>query len=148
MAAETRASLLTLTAEHDNVAAAFELSYRHLDPARQRFFCMLGLHPGATIEAYAAAALAGTSLDEAAGLLDTLHGEGLLTETSHRRYGMHDLLRRYARDHAASLPGSEQAVERLPVAADVQRHHGPVVQADLGPRRRFGELLQRAQPAG
>jgi tetratricopeptide (TPR) repeat protein len=113
LAAETRASLLTLTAEHESVATAFEVSYRHLDPVRQRIFCLLGLHPGTTFEAYAAAALAGTGLDEAVGLLDALHGEGLLTETGHRRYGMHDLLRRYARDHAVGLPGSEQAVERL-----------------------------------
>jgi tetratricopeptide (TPR) repeat protein/transcriptional regulator with XRE-family HTH domain len=115
LAAETRASLLTLTAEHENVAAAFEISYQHLDPARQRFFCLLGLHPGTTIEPYAAAALAGTSLDEAAGLLDSLHGEGLITETGHRRYGLHDLLRRYARDHAAAAPAGsgQQAVERL-----------------------------------
>jgi tetratricopeptide (TPR) repeat protein/transcriptional regulator with XRE-family HTH domain len=113
LAAETRAGLLTLTAEQESVAAAFELSYRHLDPARQRMFCLLSLHPGATTDGYAAAALAGTSLNDAAGLLDTLHGEGLLAETGHRRYGMHDLLRRYARDHAADLPDSEQAVKRL-----------------------------------
>jgi tetratricopeptide (TPR) repeat protein/transcriptional regulator with XRE-family HTH domain len=113
LAGETRVSLLTLAAEHDSVAAAFEVSYQHLDPARQRFFCLLGLHPGATTDAYAAAALAAASVEEAAGLLDGLHGEGLLTETGHRRYGMHDLLRRYARDRAAGLPGSEQAVERL-----------------------------------
>jgi tetratricopeptide (TPR) repeat protein len=113
LAAETKASLLNLTAEHESVAAAFEVSYRHLDPARQRFFCLLGLHPGTTIEPYAAAALAGTNLNEAAGLLDTLHGEGLLTETGHRRYRMHDLLRRYARDHAAAAGSSQRAVERL-----------------------------------
>jgi tetratricopeptide (TPR) repeat protein/transcriptional regulator with XRE-family HTH domain len=113
LAAETRASLLTLAAEHESVAAAFEVSYQHLDPARQRMFSLLGLHPGATTDPYAAAALAATSVREAAGLLDGLHGEGLLTETAHRRYGMHDLLRRYARDHAAGLPGSERAVERL-----------------------------------
>jgi tetratricopeptide (TPR) repeat protein/transcriptional regulator with XRE-family HTH domain len=113
LAAETRASPLTLTAEHDSVAAAFEMSFRHLDPARQRMFCLLGLHPGNSFDGYAAAALAGTSLNEAAALLDGLHGEGLLTETSHRRYGMHDLLRRYARNLAADLPRGEQAVERL-----------------------------------
>jgi len=113
LAAETRASLLTLAAEHESVAAAFEVSYQHLDPARQRMFSLLGLHPGATTDPYAAAALAATSVREATGLLDGLHGEGLLTETAHRRYGMHDLLRRYARDHAAGLPGSERAVERL-----------------------------------
>jgi tetratricopeptide (TPR) repeat protein/transcriptional regulator with XRE-family HTH domain len=115
LAAETSASLLTLTAEHESIAAAFEMSYRHLDPASQRFFCLLGLHPGAAIEAYAAAALAGASLDEAAGLLDSLHGEGLLIEAGRRRYGMHDLLRRYARNHAADAPAvsGQLAVERL-----------------------------------
>ena len=114
LAAETRASLLTLTAEHDSVAAAFEMSFRYLEPASQRFFCLLGLHPGAIIEPYAAAALAGTGLEEAAGLLDFLHGEGLLTEAGHRRYSMHDLLRRYARDHVAAPAGNYQrAVERL-----------------------------------
>jgi tetratricopeptide (TPR) repeat protein/transcriptional regulator with XRE-family HTH domain len=113
LAAETRASLLTLTAERESVAVAFEVSYRHLDSARQRMFCLLGLHPGVAFEPYAAAALAGTGLDEASALLDGLHGEGLLIETGRRRYGLHDLLRRYARDHAADLPGSERAAERL-----------------------------------
>jgi tetratricopeptide (TPR) repeat protein len=115
LAAETRQSLLTLTAEHDSITAAFEVSYRHLDPARQRMFRLLGLHPGTTTDGYAAAALAGTSLQEATALLDGLHGEGLLTETGHRRYGMHDLLRRYARDHAATLGAGDagQAVGRL-----------------------------------
>ena len=61
LAAETRAGLLTLTAENDSIAAAFEVSYRHLDPGQQRFFRLLGLHPGTTIDSYAAAALAGTS---------------------------------------------------------------------------------------
>ena len=36
--------------------------------------------------------------------LDALHGEGLLTETAYRRYGMHDLIRRYAQDRAAAVP--------------------------------------------
>jgi tetratricopeptide (TPR) repeat protein len=113
LAAETRGSLLTLKAEHHSVAAAFEVSYRYLDPALRRFFDLLGLHPGATTDSHAAAALAGISPGEAAGLLDGLHGEGLVTETGHRRYGMHDLLRSYARDHAATAPGGEQALGRL-----------------------------------
>ena len=113
LAAETRGSLLTVKAEHHSIAAAFELSYRHLDPAQQRFFDLLGLHPGGTADSYAAGALAGVSPAEAGGLLDALHGEGLLTETGYRRYGMHDLLRRYARDHAAAGPGTSQALNRL-----------------------------------
>ncbi len=46
--------------------------------------------------------LAGSPGGSAARLLDELHGEGLLTETGHRRYGMHDLIRRYAADRAAA----------------------------------------------
>jgi DNA-binding SARP family transcriptional activator/tetratricopeptide (TPR) repeat protein len=115
LAAETRARILTLAAENDNVAAAFAVSYRHLDPARQELFRRLGLHPGPVIDGYAAAALAGCSLEEAAGQLDALHGEGLLNEAGRRRYGMHDLIRRYARDLAATDPAAtrEQALDRL-----------------------------------
>jgi len=135
LAAETRASLLTLAAEHESIAAAFEMSYRHLDTARQQMFRLLGLHPGATIEAYAAAALAGASLNEAAGLLDSLHGEGLLTEVGHRRYGMHDLLRCYARDHATAAPAdsSQRAVERL---LDYYQHTAGAAEALLARQSR------------
>ena len=115
LAAETRTGLLTLTAEHDSIAAAFELSYRHMAPGQQQFFRRMGLHPGTSTDAYAAAALADVSLQEAAGHLDALHGEGLLTETGHRRYGMHDLIRSYVRDLAATDPASsrQQALDRL-----------------------------------
>jgi hypothetical protein len=113
LAAETRFSLLTIKAENATIAAAFDVSYRHLHPAQQRFFDLLGLNPGTTICSYAAAALTEVSLEEADGLLDALHGEGLLTETGHRRYAMHDLLRRYARDHAAADLGAESALGRL-----------------------------------
>ena len=113
LAADTSGNLLTLTAENNTIAAAFEVSYRHLNPALRQFFDLLGVHPGTTTDSYAAAALTGTSVAEADGMLDALHREGLVTETGHRRYGMHDLLRRYARDHAATDPGAEQALDRL-----------------------------------
>ena len=53
---ETRASMLTLTAEGSSVAAVFDVSYRHLPAGRQEFFRRLGLHPGTAIDPYAAAA--------------------------------------------------------------------------------------------
>jgi DNA-binding SARP family transcriptional activator/tetratricopeptide (TPR) repeat protein len=105
---ETRARLLTATAENRTVAAAFELSYQDLDAARQRFFRLLGLHPGEDIDAYAAAALADLPLAEAGGYLDGLHGDRLLEEPVPRRYRMHDLIRQYAR----SLAAAEDAGER------------------------------------
>ena len=112
---ETRASLLTLAAEKDSVAAAFDVSYRYLPRSRREFFRRLGLHVGTAIDAYAAAALAGIPVQEGAQHLETLFGEGLLTEVGHRRYGMHDLLRRYARDRAANEPSADrdQARRRL-----------------------------------
>jgi len=115
LVAEARAGMLTMTAERDSVAAAFDLSYRHLAPAQQQFFRRLGLRPATSTDAYAAAALVGIPLQEAAGQLEDLHGEGLLTETGHRRYGMHDLIRSYARDLAATDPASsrQQALDRL-----------------------------------
>ena len=146
LAAETRESLLTLTAENDSITAAFEVSYRHLDPARQRFFRLLGLHPGTTTDGYAAAALAGTSVTEAAGLLDGLHGEGLLTETGHRRYGMHDLLRRYARDHAAADSIAEDAQRALERLLDYYQHTAARAEARLARQTRPGP--SPAAPAG
>ena len=114
LVAETRTGLLTLTAERDSVAVAFDVSYRHLDPATQRFFRLLGAHPGSTIDVYAAAALTATSRYEAVRQLDSLHGEGLLTETGYRRYGMHDLVRLYARElTAADIADSQLAVDRV-----------------------------------
>jgi tetratricopeptide (TPR) repeat protein len=135
LAAETRAGLLTLTAEHDSIAAAFELSYRHLAPGQQQFFRRLGLHPGTSTDPYAAAALAGISLREAAGQLDALHGEGLLTETGHRRYGMHDLIRSYARDLAAADPAAarQQALDRL---LDFYQHTAALADQFLGRQAR------------
>jgi DNA-binding SARP family transcriptional activator/tetratricopeptide (TPR) repeat protein len=124
LAAEARAQPLTVKAEQMNVAAAFEVSVAHLDLPWQRFFGCLGLHPGTSFDAYAAAALASVPLAEAAMLLDALHGEGLLTETARRRYGMHDLIRRYARDRAShSMTSRDQrrAVTRL---LDYYQHTG------------------------
>jgi hypothetical protein len=84
---------------------------KHLGAAVSK--SLLGLHPGNSIDVYAAV-LAGSDLTEATAQLDALHGEGLLTEAGHRRYGMHDLIRRYSRDRAAA-PAADRgrALDRL-----------------------------------
>ncbi|MGD0066125.1 MAG: tetratricopeptide repeat protein [Streptosporangiaceae bacterium] len=135
LTAETQARMLTLAAETDSVATAFEVSYRYLAPGQQELFRLLGLHPGATVDAYAAAALAGTSLPDAARQLDALHGEGLLTEVSYHRYGMHDLIRGYARDLAAAVPAAdrEQALDRL---LDYYQHTAEIIETRLARQAR------------
>ena len=144
LAAETRARMLTLTAENDSVAAAFAVSYRHLDPVRQEFFRRLGLHPGTTIDRYAAAALAGCGLEEASSQLDALQGEGLLTEAGHRRYGMHDLIRLYARDLSATDPDAtrEEAMERL---LDYYQHTAARAETILARQARTATSARSAQ---
>ena len=51
-----------MATENLSVAAAFNLSYADLTADQQRLFRRLGLHPGADIDGYAAAALDGTDL--------------------------------------------------------------------------------------
>jgi tetratricopeptide (TPR) repeat protein len=135
LARETRASMLTMAAEQDSVAGAFEVSYRYLAPGHQQFFRRLGLHPGTTYDACSAAALGGIGLPEADGHLDALHGEGLLTEVGYRRYGMHDLIRRYALDRAATDPAAnrDQALERL---LDYYQHTAAITEAHLARQSR------------
>ncbi len=146
LATETRASLLTLAAEKDTVAAAFDVSCRHLNRRQQRFFRRLGLHPGTTIDAYAAAALACVSLREAARHLDELHGESLLTQVGYLRYGMHDLIRRYARDRAAvgHAASRKKALERL---LDYYRHAAALADTLLARQTRSTGTIPGSVPA-
>ena len=91
-----------MRAENLSVAAAFDLSYQDLSPGQQRLFRRLGLIPGPTFDAYAAAALDGASLGEARRQLDELYDQHLITEPALGRYQLHDLLREHARALAAA----------------------------------------------
>jgi tetratricopeptide (TPR) repeat protein len=132
---ETEASLLTMSAEKDSVATAFEVSYQNLNPGQQQFFRSLSWHPGTTVDAYAAAALAGISLSRAGGHLDALHREALLTEVSRRRYGMHDLIRRYARDRATADSAADRRHARERVL-DYYQHAAAIAEARLARQTR------------
>jgi tetratricopeptide (TPR) repeat protein/transcriptional regulator with XRE-family HTH domain len=110
-----RDRLAAMRAEDLSVAAAFDLSYQDLTAAQQRLFRRLGLVPGPGIDGYAAAALDGTSLDQARRLLDELYDQHLIGEPAPGRYQLHDLLREYARALAAADADAESdaAVSRL-----------------------------------
>jgi tetratricopeptide (TPR) repeat protein len=98
------------------VRAAFDVSYRALQPDTRRGFCFLGLAPGQDITVPASAALTGTTVEAAGRLLDRLAAGHLIGQHSTGRYRMHDLLRHYAAHQADaehSRAERERAVTRL-----------------------------------
>jgi DNA-binding SARP family transcriptional activator/tetratricopeptide (TPR) repeat protein len=98
------------------VIAAFDLSYRALEPDHQRFFRRLGISPCACLSLPAAAALGGCTLAEAEKALTTLLDGHLLARAPHGQFRFHDLIRGYAAVRAArDDPEAEhrQAVGRL-----------------------------------
>jgi DNA-binding SARP family transcriptional activator/tetratricopeptide (TPR) repeat protein len=80
------------------VRAVFSWSCRHLAPEAARTFRRLGLHPGLDLDCYAAAALTSAPVAEAKRALEALTRAHLTHLTGPGRYGLHDLLRAYARD--------------------------------------------------
>ncbi len=129
------------------VRAVFSWSYRHLDTAAARAFRLLGLHPGPDLDSYAAAALAGTTPAGAGQLLDQLAHAHLIQPARPGRYGMHDLLRAYARELAAQDGKQEQpaALTRLfnyylaaagasmDALAPAERHRRPLIPPSATP---------------
>ena len=98
------------------VIAAFDLSYRALEPDHQQFFRRLGISPCASFSLLAAAALGGGTLAEAEKALGALLDYHLLTQSPGGQYRFHDLIHGYAATRATEDdPGTEQrqAVGRL-----------------------------------
>jgi tetratricopeptide (TPR) repeat protein len=98
------------------VIAAFDLSYRALEPDHQQFFRRLGISPCASFSLLAAAALAGCTLAEAEKALVALLDYHLLTQIPGGQYRFHDLIHGYAATRATeddSGAGQRQAVSRL-----------------------------------
>ncbi|MEV8456177.1 BTAD domain-containing putative transcriptional regulator [Streptomyces sp. NPDC052095] len=84
--------------ERSAVRAAFHLSYEALSEPARRMFRLLGLAPGPDITAPGAAALIDAGPGEAERLLRTLAHAHLVQQPGPGRFGMHDLLRLYARE--------------------------------------------------
>ena len=101
-----------------SVAAAFELSYRHLDEAAARVFRLLPVNPAPDISTMAVIALAdqpGKDVRDAVGRLVRAHLVEAVPGVANR-WRMHDLLRLYARqlsDADAHADEREQARDRL-----------------------------------
>ena len=95
-------------ADDEPVRAVFDLSYQALPARRRRSFRHLGLQPGPSIDAYAAAALTGLGLGQAGAELDALFAIHLIEEPAPGRYRFHDLLGDYARALAATDPPGDR----------------------------------------
>ncbi|WP_158226840.1 ATP-binding protein [Amycolatopsis vastitatis] len=97
-----------------SVQAAFGLSYGKLTSRQQRMFRLVGLHPGAEIDAAGAAELADVRLEQADHLLEELVDAHMLHQIGADRYRYHDLVRAHARSLAATRePEREAAIRRL-----------------------------------
>jgi tetratricopeptide (TPR) repeat protein len=92
-----------LEAGDRSVRAAFDTSLRDLTADQRELFALLGVHHGPEIDAHAAAALADLPTNRVGRIFGVLHTRHLVQETAPGRYRLHDLLRAYARTHAARL---------------------------------------------
>jgi len=102
-------------AEND-VARAFDLSYRTLTEAQRTAFRRLSLHPGPDFTADVAAAMLDLPLGVTERILEELLACHLLREPAPDRYRYHDLLRVFARHLATSqdpAPLRHQVESRL-----------------------------------
>lgn len=107
--------LTALTDGERDLTAIFDLSYDGLADDQRRAFRRLGLLPGPSADAYAAAALFDLDLRTSARLLESLFDHNLLSQPAPDRYQFHDLIRIYARTRAEEDPhdGSDVALDRL-----------------------------------
>lgn len=105
--------LSELAIDDRDVAAAFALSYAHLESGQQHAFRLLGAHPGVDIDAHAAAALLGVKRFAAEDLLEDLLDHHLLEQRERDRFRLHDLLREHALSLVSDSDQRTEADERL-----------------------------------
>ena len=129
------------------VRAAFEVSYRQLAEGDARLFRLLGLHPGPDFDAAAAAALAGTEPEAPGPVLDRLADAYLVTEAAAGRFGMHDLLRLFAR---GTCQETDDQADRDAAEARLVSHYTDLagfLDSCIDPLQRSA-AAQEADPAG
>ncbi|WP_103355660.1 tetratricopeptide repeat protein [Amycolatopsis sp. CA-128772] len=98
------------------VDASISLSYDQLGEPERRALRLLALHPGADLDAYGIAALAGTGLAEATRIADRLVAASLVRRGEGDRFELHDLVRAFgmARAQDEDAPaGRKAALSRL-----------------------------------
>jgi tetratricopeptide (TPR) repeat protein/DNA-binding XRE family transcriptional regulator len=109
----SRLDCLDAGEDRADVRAVFSWSCRQLPDDVAGAFALIGLHPGADLDGHAAAALTGITTGQAHRVLGRLHRASLLQAAGAGRYGMHDLLRAYAREQAAARDTGGQCQQAL-----------------------------------
>lgn len=118
------------------VRAVFSWSCRHLDVTAGQAFRLLGLHPGTDFDHYAAAALTGTAPDQAARVVNQLTRASLIQPAGPGRFGMHDLLRAYARELGTSQDSAAERHAALTCLFDYYLHTAAAAMDTLHPAER------------
>jgi DNA-binding SARP family transcriptional activator/tetratricopeptide (TPR) repeat protein len=99
-----------------DVRSVFSWSYRQLSQPVARLFRLLGVHPGLDLSVSAAASLAGIPPARVRPMLAELVSAHLIIQRVPGRYALHDLLRAYASELAASCASDadlQAALRRL-----------------------------------
>jgi DNA-binding SARP family transcriptional activator len=123
------------------VHAAFDLSYLALPEPARRLFRLLGLVPGPDVTAETSAALAATGVADVRDLLDRLAAAHLVDQPAPGRYALHDLLRLYAADRAAT---EESDADRQAATARLYDHY--LHTADNAARLLYSQMLRLPLP--
>ncbi|GLY80575.1 AfsR/SARP family transcriptional regulator [Actinoallomurus iriomotensis] len=114
--AQDNQRLAEIRAENREITAAFEGSFRELEPDLQTAFRLLGLHPGPHLTPDIAAAAISADRISAERLLEDLQDRHLIEETITGHFQFHNLIRDYAR-HLAERDETEAnrqvAIQRI-----------------------------------
>lgn len=105
------------------VRAAFDLSYLTLPDRARALFRRLGLVPGADLSTETATVVAGSTPADAVLDLRLLVRSHLVEARADGRFGLHDLLRQYARERAANED------DEAAVVHDLHEHYLSMVDA-------------------
>lgn len=90
------------------ISGVFSGSFNGVSVAAVRLFRLLGLHPGPDISLTAAASLDGRSSRRVAALLAELARSHLIEESQPYRYGLHNLMWRFASEQVDIVEGRQQ----------------------------------------
>jgi DNA-binding SARP family transcriptional activator/tetratricopeptide (TPR) repeat protein len=118
------------------VRAVFSWSYRQLDPAAARGFRLVSWHPGPDLDLYAAAAVAGVTLQDARHAVDLLVRAHMIQPAGPDRYGLHDLLRGYARELSATQDAADEQRSALTRLSGYYLHAAAAAMDTLYPAER------------